>query len=163
MRLQELLVIAVLTIIVIANLFDMAQDMSSGASAWHLVEEGLVVLASLTVIIGLMIYLRRQKRALERIRLEFSKQQQAAPASAELLQARKQLGSVIRQQFLDWRLTGSEQEVAMLLLKGLSFKEIAAVRETHEKTVRQQASAIYKKAGVSGRHAFSAWFIEDFL
>ena len=164
MRLQELLIIAVLTIIVIANLFDMAQDLSSGASAWHLVEEGLVVLASLAVIIGLMIYLRRQKRALERIRLEFSKQQrEAAPASAELLQARKQLGSVIRRQFLDWQLTGSEQEVALLLLKGLSFKEIAAVRDTQEKTVRQQASAIYKKAGVSGRHAFSAWFIEDFL
>jgi DNA-binding CsgD family transcriptional regulator len=164
MRLQELIIIAVLTVIVIANLFDMATDMSSGASAWHLVEEGLVILASLAVIIGLMIYLRRQKRTLDQIRQEFSKQQQeAAPASAELLQARKQLGNVIRQQFLDWQLTGSEQEVAMLLLKGLSFKEIAALRDTHEKTVRQQASAIYKKAGVSGRHAFSAWFIEDFL
>jgi DNA-binding CsgD family transcriptional regulator len=164
MRLHELLITAVLTVIVIANLFDMGADLSSGASAWHLVEEGLVVLASLTVIVGLMIHLRRQKRALDQIRLEFSKQQQeAVPASAELLQARKQLGSVIRQQFLDWQLTGSEQEVAMLLLKGLSFKEIAVVRDTHEKTVRQQASAIYKKAGVSGRHAFSAWFIEDFL
>jgi len=45
----------------------------------------------------------------------------------------------------------------------LSFKEIAAVRKTLEKTVRQQASSIYKKAGVSGRHEFSAWFIEDIL
>ena len=164
MRLQELLIITVLAVIVIANLFDLASDLSSGASVWHLVEEGLVVLISLAVIIGLMIYLRRQKRTIERIRQEFSSQQQeTAPASAELLQARKQLGSVIRRQFHDWQLTGSEQEVAMLLLKGLSFKEIAAVRDTHEKTVRQQASAIYKKAGVSGRHAFSAWFIEDFL
>jgi len=51
----------------------------------------------------------------------------------------------------------------MLLLKGLSIKEIAALRETHEKTVRQQASAIYRKAGVAGRHAFAAWFIEDLL
>jgi DNA-binding NarL/FixJ family response regulator len=45
----------------------------------------------------------------------------------------------------------------------LSFNEIAAVRETKEKTVRQQASEIYRKSGVSGRHAFSAWFFEDFL
>jgi DNA-binding NarL/FixJ family response regulator len=52
---------------------------------------------------------------------------------------------------------------ALLLLKGLSFKEIAAVRNTLEKTVRQQASGIYKKAGVSSRHAFAVWFIEDFL
>jgi len=31
------------------------------------------------------------------------------------------------------------------------------------KTVRQQAPASYKKSDVSGRHAFSAWFIEDIL
>jgi DNA-binding CsgD family transcriptional regulator len=51
----------------------------------------------------------------------------------------------------------------LLLLKGLSFNEISAIRETKEKTVRQQASEIYKKAGVVGRHAFAAWFFEDFL
>ncbi len=32
-------------------------------------------------------------------------------------------------------------------------------RNTVEKTVRQQASSIYQKAGVSGRHAFAAWFL----
>jgi DNA-binding NarL/FixJ family response regulator len=51
----------------------------------------------------------------------------------------------------------------MLLLKGLSFKEISAVRNTKEKTVRQQASTIYSKSGVDGRHTFSAWFLEDFI
>lgn len=164
MRILEPLIIVVLTIIVTANLFDLASDLSHGSPVWHLLEEGLVVLVSLSVIIGLLIYLRRQKRTLEQIRRDFSRQQrEVAPVSAELLQARKQLGNVIRHQFDDWQLTGSEQEVAMLLLKGLSFREIAAVRDTHEKTVRQQASAIYKKAGVSGRHTFSAWFIEDFL
>jgi DNA-binding NarL/FixJ family response regulator len=48
-------------------------------------------------------------------------------------------------------------------LKGFSLKEIAALRGTSEKTIRQQASSVYKKAGLSGRHAFSAWFIEDIL
>lgn len=51
----------------------------------------------------------------------------------------------------------------MLLLKGLSFKEIASVRDTMEKTVLQQASTIFKKANVSGLHAFSAWFMEGLL
>ena len=50
-----------------------------------------------------------------------------------------------------------------LLLKGLSIKEIASLRETHEKTVRQHASAIYRKAELPGRHAFAAWFLEDLL
>jgi DNA-binding NarL/FixJ family response regulator len=42
-------------------------------------------------------------------------------------------------------LTGSEIEVGWLLLKGLSLKEIAIVRSTQEKTVRQQASSIDSK------------------
>ena len=28
---------------------------------------------------------------------------------------------------------------------------------------RQQASTTYGKSGLEGRHAFSAWFLEDFL
>jgi DNA-binding CsgD family transcriptional regulator len=79
------------------------------------------------------------------------------------VEARRKLGHVVAQQFSEWGLTGSEQEVGWLLLKGLSLKEIALVRQTQEKTVRQQASSIYGKSGVSGRHAFSAWFIEDIL
>ena len=90
-------------------------------------------------------------------------EQAGTPAPPELAETRHQLGTLIRQQFADWKLTDSEQSVGLLLLKGLSFREIAAVRDTREKTVRAQASAIYRKAGVSGRHAFSAWFIEDFL
>jgi len=73
------------------------------------------------------------------------------------------MARVIQRQFDDWGLTQTEKEVAMLLLKGLSFKEIAVVRDTLEKTVRQQASSIYRKSGLGGRHAFSAWFIEDLL
>jgi len=77
--------------------------------------------------------------------------------------ARYEYGVVIHNQFNEWSLTPSEKEVGMLLLKGLSFKEISAVRNTKEKTVRQQASILYSKANVEGRHEFSAWFLEDFI
>jgi len=40
---------------------------------------------------------------------------------------------------------------------------MAQLRAAHEKTVRQQAGAIYNKAGLPGRHAFAAWFLEDLL
>jgi DNA-binding CsgD family transcriptional regulator len=90
--------------------------------------------------------------------------EEPSPApSPSLLAARHDLARVLQVQFEEWSLTQTEKEVALLLLKGLSFKEIASVRSTLEKTVRQQASSIYKKAGVSGRHSFSAWFIEDIL
>jgi DNA-binding NarL/FixJ family response regulator len=53
--------------------------------------------------------------------------------------------------------------VALLLLKGLSLKEVAAVRATAERTIRAQARSVYSKAGLTGRAALSAFFLEDLL
>ena len=52
---------------------------------------------------------------------------------------------------------------ALLLLKGLSTREVAAVRSTSERTVREQARSVYVKAGLTGRAALSAFFLEDLL
>jgi DNA-binding CsgD family transcriptional regulator len=65
------------------------------------------------------------------------------------------------QQFQAWGMTVAEREVGLLILKGLSHKEIAALRATTDATVRQQAQAIYRKAGLPGKTAFSAYFLED--
>jgi len=73
------------------------------------------------------------------------------------------LGEAIDAQFSRWNLTEAEREVALLLLKGFSLKEIAAVRATSERTIRAQARALYSKAGVTGRAALSAFFLEDLL
>jgi DNA-binding CsgD family transcriptional regulator len=73
------------------------------------------------------------------------------------------LGEAIDAQFTRWSLTDAEREVALLLLKGLSTKEIAAVRAGSERTVREHARAIYAKAGLTGRAALSAFFLEDLL
>lgn len=73
------------------------------------------------------------------------------------------LGQAINEQFSRWNLTDAEREVALLLLKGLSTKEIAAVRATSERTIREQARSIYAKSGLTGRAALSAFFLEDLL
>ena len=75
----------------------------------------------------------------------------------------KGLGEAIDRQFLTWKLTEAEREIGLLLLTGLSLKEIAAVRVTSERTIRAQARSIYAKAGLSGRAALSAFFLEDLL
>jgi len=75
----------------------------------------------------------------------------------------KGLGEAIDRQFLAWKLTEAEREIGLLLLKGLSLKEIAGVRVTSERTIRAQAQSIYAKAGLSGRAALSAFFLEDLL
>jgi DNA-binding CsgD family transcriptional regulator len=73
------------------------------------------------------------------------------------------LGQAIDAQFARWNLTEAEREVALLLLKGLSHKEIAAVRASSERTVREQARSLYAKAGLTGRAALSAFFLEDLI
>ena len=139
-------------------------DLSHGADTEHIVKEVIVVSISTIAIAWLLWGLHQQRLEIRSLQqeLETANSPQTSPKKY-VLEARKKLGNVVTQQFSEWMLTGSEIEVGWLLLKGLSLKEIAIVRNTQEKTVRQQASSIYKKAGVSGRHAFSAWFIEDIL
>lgn len=64
-------------------------------------------------------------------------------------------------QFQDWGMTAAEREISLLILKGLSHKEIAVLRATTEPTVRQQAQSIYRKAKLPGKTAFCAYFLED--
>lgn len=71
------------------------------------------------------------------------------------------LSRAISNQFKAWNLSDSEADVAILMLKGLSHKDIARLRETSEATVRQQAAAIYRKSGLASRAELAAYFLED--
>ncbi len=75
----------------------------------------------------------------------------------------KGLSESIDQQFHQWKLSKAEKQIALLLLKGYSLKEIAIARGVSERTVRQQATQIYKKASISGRAELSAFFLEDLM
>ena len=67
----------------------------------------------------------------------------------------------MEKQFDEWGMTAAEKEIGMLILKGLSHKEVAILRGTSDATVRQQAQSIYRKADLPGKTAFSAYFLED--
>jgi len=82
---------------------------------------------------------------------------------AEAQDLMKGLGEAIDGQFEAWALTPAEKEVGLLLLKGLTFKEVAQVRATSDATVRQQANKLYQKAELGGRAELSAFFLEDLL
>lgn len=73
------------------------------------------------------------------------------------------LSAAIDAQFTSWALSPAEREIALLLLKGLSHKEVAQLRSVSETTVRQQARSLYRKAGLSGRNDLAAFFLEDLL
>tara|TARA_R110001606_G_scaffold399222_2_gene582506 strand:+ start:167971 stop:168423 length:453 start_codon:yes stop_codon:yes gene_type:complete len=146
------------------NAFDLAVDFATNASIWHIIQEMIVITLSVSLIVYLIIELKQNKRDMQTLVEELKTTERSLSQSTTFIQnARKEYSAIIHQQFDEWQLSQSEQKIALFLLKGLSFNEIAAIRDTKEKTVRQQASEIYKKADVAGRHAFSAWFFEDFL
>lgn len=122
------------------------------AAAWidHSVIEliSTVTLAFSLLIIGLQI---RQLHADHR-----DAQAAVKVASGELL-------AVIDAKFESWKLSASERQVALLLIKGFSAQEIADLRDTRPGTVKSQSSAIYQKAGVKGRSELAAYFVEDLL
>jgi DNA-binding NarL/FixJ family response regulator len=82
-------------------------------------------------------------------------------ASAE--QSLEGLGRAIDDQFTRWGLTAAEREVALLLLRGLGHKQIAAQTDRSERTVRQHAVVVYGKAGVAGRAELAAYFLQDLV
>lgn len=70
---------------------------------------------------------------------------------------------LLERQFGDWALTEAERQVALMAIKGYSLAEMAALRATREGTVKAQCSAVYRKAGVSGRLQLLSLFIDDLM
>lgn len=60
-------------------------------------------------------------------------------------------------------LTSAEADVAYLIIKGLSYNEIANQRGSSVNTIRNQASNIFKKLDCSGRSEFVAIIFDDIL
>lgn len=161
---KDIVLILILSVIAVASGADLVADASHGATMAHIIKEAIIVTISFYAISWLIVGLRHKSHAIRLLQQELDDiSNSSAQPKKYIIDARKTLGNVINQQFAEWGLTDSESDVGRLLLKGLSLKEIAGLRQTLEKTVRQQASSIYGKAGLSGRHSLSAWFIEDIL
>ena len=161
---DRFIITAVLFFIALGLSFDVWNDWSSGAASYHLWIEAFVVLLTFVA----LIWIWRDNSALRK---------KVSGISAQLIDSKKEsekwrtehqtlihgLGSAIEKQLTQWQLTKTEQDVAVLLLKGLSFKEIADIRNTSEKTVRQHSLKIYEKSNLAGRAELSAFFLEDLL
>jgi DNA-binding NarL/FixJ family response regulator len=150
---------------------DLLADLREGLTVAHAAIEGVVVLIGLGGagwMVGRLRALAQHAQALrgEADRLAAHLDQSRQESARWRLEAGDLiagLSAAIDRQLAQWGLTPAEQAVALLLLKGLSHKEVAALREVSETTVRQQARAIYRKAGLSGRHDLAAFFLEDLL
>lgn len=143
---------------------DLAHDARSGGSPGHLAVELAMMTLALAGVVALILHLvrtRRRARVLQgRLRQAEEQVERFRSESRDHLHG---LAVAVDRQLERWALSPAEREVGLLLLKGLSHKEIAQVRATSERTVRQQALAVYRKAGLSGRAELAAFFLEDLL
>lgn len=163
-QVQKLFLTAILVIVAAILLSDVAQEVSKNASTPHLLGEGFAIVC---VFVGLYFLWSKNvilSAQLEKLDVELKAAQEEAKhwraANASHIEG---LSLAIDRQLSQWGLTISEKEIALLLLKGFSLKEVAELRHTSERTVRQQAVTIYSKSGLGGRNELAAFFLEDLM
>lgn len=143
----------VLSIILGLVSIDIGIDLSQGVSLDHIYLElisGVIALVGILMLLKNTFLLKREIKEAEKWKETHKKYMNG-------------LSESIDKQLELWQFTPAEKEVAFLLLKGFSLKEIANFRKTSEKTVRLQSTTLYTKAGLSGRAELSAFFLEDLL
>jgi DNA-binding CsgD family transcriptional regulator len=132
-------------------------------SLFDVLGDALSMLLTIGAAVGVaMVALRLQLQHEENLGLLRDLETARAQGNGWRNKMRRQLAGVragIDAQFQEWNMTRAEREIGLLLLKGLSHKEIATLRASTEDTVRQQAHSIYRKADLPGKTAFLAYFL----
>jgi DNA-binding CsgD family transcriptional regulator len=143
---------------------DLVLDAPESWLSVHVAYEVALIAAALVTSIVLWRGWWQSRRGLVEARHQLAEQaaeRDAWRASAEAALAG--LGRSIDERFSAWGLTPAEREVALLLLKGQSHKQIAFATGRSERTVRQHAVAIYQKSRLGGRAELAAFFLEDLM
>lgn len=160
----EVLAICLLAVVLVLVTADLIADRGTGVRPGHLAVEGAAAAVSLAGVWILIFRLRSLSRERRELRHQLAASRAEArrwrSEAADLLDG---LAAAIDRQFDRWSLTTAERDVALALLRGLSHKQIAGVRHTSERTVRQQAHLLYRKAGFASRADLAAFFLDGFL
>jgi len=162
-RHQGLLALVMSAIVIVGGI-----DLISDGPEQFFGSHGLIDLALLALSLGTAIFLWRSWLRTHHRLKEVDRALQERKSERDAWRARTEkivsgLGQAIDDQLQEWGLTPTERETAMLLLKGLSHRDIATLTDRSERTVRQHAVAVYRKSGLSGRAELSAFFLEDLL
>jgi DNA-binding CsgD family transcriptional regulator len=155
--------------VVVGGIIDLLLDRPASIWSAHVLFELTMVVASLSFAVVLFRGWRGAARQLDRTTASLAATQDAlAQRQAERDQWRSSaeqalagFAGAINRQFAAWQLTRAEREVALLILKGEGHKQAAAALGRSERTVRQHAVEVYRKAGLQGRAELAAFFLRD--
>ena len=158
------IVLGVLALVVLGGALDLYMDAPESWLSAHVLVEVALMLVSATV--GVMLWRAWRQTAAQLVVTRRSLDAIEADREAwrrRAEQALHGLGRAINDQFDEWDLTPSEREVALLLLKGYGHKQVAALTNRGERTVRQHAVSVYSKSGQGGRAELAAFFLEGLM
>ena len=161
--LRAILAVALVSIIV-GGTADLVMDRPTTWLSFHVVFETLMIAGALVMATTLWLGWWQAAHAAAALRHSLERQAEERDrwrASAQ--HALDGLGRAIDAQFAQWRLTPAEREVALMVLKGYGHKQIAALTNRSERTVRQHAGVVYEKAGLAGRAELAAFFLHDLM
>ena len=143
---------------------DIYLDLQEGIPMGHIWHEVVLFVIALFAIVWQINVIYQKNMSISHLNVELLETKQFYQDwKLKTRTSAQEIRQMIDQQFGLWHLSHSEKDVALLLIKGFSMKEIAGFRNTHEKTVRQQATNVYKKSSLSGRQELAAFFLEDIL
>lgn len=162
---ERLIITVVLLLLLFFSGFDFFEDRAEGAERWALIADLTDVLlpAALLIYLWRLTPLARMRQNQELKSAILAQRKDVEHWKSQAAVHLQGLGETINEQFDAWGLSTAEKQVALLLLKGLSLREIAAARGVSERTVRQQATRLYDKASLRGRAELSAFFLEDLM
>lgn len=153
------LFVVFVVLVLLSSLVDLVSEFANGELPAEMVDDVLMFVFGAAILALLCRDYFRQKNSLRELKQQLEAVRGRLDKNDRLIG--NQFRAIMQKQFDAWRLTPTEQEVALSLIKGLSFREVAQIRQTREKTARQHAANVYRKAGLSGRHELAGWFFED--
>jgi DNA-binding NarL/FixJ family response regulator len=160
-RLQVVLVVVFL-VIVTGGIVDLILDQPTTLLSGHVLFEVAMVVVSLGAAAYLASGWLRALRSQRELEATIGRREAERDAWRERAgRALTVLGEAIGDQFRLWGLTPAERDTALMLLKGYSHKGIARRTGRSERTVRQHAVAVYRKAGLAGRAELAGFFLGD--
>jgi DNA-binding CsgD family transcriptional regulator len=150
--------------IIVGGTIDLLLDEPADWLSFHVVFETLMIAGALLLATTLWLGWWRAERSVAELRRSLETRREERDAWRENARhALAGLGEAVARQFDVWSLTPAEREVALLLLRGYSHKQVAQATGRNERTARQHASAVYHKAGLAGRAELAAFFFEDLM
>lgn len=122
---------------------DIYCDIGANKSLMHIISDALVGLVMIFATVFAWLYAN--------IRFKTAERRPVNPVALASIEA----------ELKAWRLTRAETDVALWIVRGLNFYQIADLLGKSERTVRQQAISIYAKAGFRNRSELTGYFVEN--